>query len=109
MNVIEEVEMSSQGHLEDDIQEEKVEKATDHRETNGHKVFHNFRPASLKILNHVKISVKPETPVSTLKGILMISKSNLSFSKKELRKAEERMTQAFIEFYKKLRTLKGYW
>ncbi|GMY13726.1 phosphate transporter PHO1 homolog 9 [Fagus crenata] len=108
MNVIEEVEMSSQGHLEDEIQEEKVEKASDHRETNGHKVFHNFRPASLKILNHVKISVTPETPVSTLKGILMISKSNLSFSKKELRKAEEQMTQAFIEFYKKLRTLKGY-
>ncbi|KAF5961804.1 hypothetical protein HYC85_003013 [Camellia sinensis] len=45
---------------------------------------------------------------STLKNIIMSSKSDLSFSKQELRKVEEKMRQAFIEFYQKLRLLKSY-
>ncbi|PKI47905.1 hypothetical protein CRG98_031689 [Punica granatum] len=66
------------------------------------------RLAPLEILDHVKINVAADTPVSTLKGILMISDSDLSFSKAELRKAEERMTRAFAVFYRKLRLLKSY-
>ena len=109
MAVIQEVEMSSEGHLGDEKQEDNVEKACDHSKTNGHKVkIKGFRPASIEILDHVKINFTPETPVSTLKGILMSSNSDFSFSRKELRKAEEQMTQAFIEFYQKLRLLKSY-
>lgn len=101
MDAIQEVEMSSEGHLE---------KACEHSKSEGNKVeIKGFRPASLDILNHVKINVTPETPVSTLKGILMSSNSDFSFSRKELRKAEQQMTQAFIEYYQKLRLLKSYW
>ncbi|RVW80891.1 Phosphate transporter PHO1-like 9 [Vitis vinifera] len=67
-----------------------------------------FKPASLDILNHVKINIERETPISTLKGILTTSTSDLSFSKEELRKAEELITKAFVEFHKKLRVLKSY-
>ncbi|KAL0013987.1 hypothetical protein SO802_001056 [Lithocarpus litseifolius] len=109
MDAIQEVEMSSEGHLEDEKQEDHIEKACEHSKSKGNKVeIKGFRPASLDILNHVKINVTPETPVSTLKGILMSSNSDFSFIRKELRKAEQRMTQAFIEFYQKLRLLKSY-
>ncbi|KAK4749218.1 hypothetical protein SAY87_026667 [Trapa incisa] len=67
-----------------------------------------FKPAPIEILDHVKINVPPETPISTVKGLLMIPSSELSFTKAELRKAEERMTIAFVEFYQKLRFLKSY-
>lgn len=68
-----------------------------------------FRPASLEVLKHVKINIEPETPVSTLKSILPASTSDMSFSKEELRKAEELMTKAFVEFHIKLRVLKSFW
>uniref|UniRef100_A0A7N0TA21 Uncharacterized protein n=1 Tax=Kalanchoe fedtschenkoi TaxID=63787 RepID=A0A7N0TA21_KALFE len=67
-----------------------------------------FRPAPLDVLNHVTVNVAPETPISTLKGIARLSDPNLAFSKKELQKAEHRLTQAFIEFHKLLRILKSY-
>ncbi|KAK7295400.1 hypothetical protein RJT34_18307 [Clitoria ternatea] len=68
-----------------------------------------FRPASLEILDHVKINMNtPETPLSTIKGLLLSSKSDQSFSKKELRKAEEQISIALKEFYHKLRLLKSY-
>ncbi|GER45830.1 EXS (ERD1/XPR1/SYG1) family protein [Striga asiatica] len=67
-----------------------------------------FKPASLKVLDHVKINVDPESPVSTMKNIIMSSRSELSFSKEELRKAEENLRKAFIEFYQQLRLLKSY-
>ncbi|KAL3833241.1 hypothetical protein ACJIZ3_007977 [Penstemon smallii] len=67
-----------------------------------------FRPAPLEVLDHVKINVDPDTPVSTLRNVIMSSKSDLSFSKDEVRKAEEKLTQAFVEFYQQLRLLKSY-
>jgi len=109
MDVIQEVEMSSEGRLEDEKQEDSVEKAGDRRNSNGKNVeIRGFRPAPLGILDHVKINVTTETPVSTLKGILMSSNSDFSFSKRELRKTEEQMTQVFIEFNRKLLLLKSY-
>ncbi|KAL5582251.1 hypothetical protein UlMin_014693 [Ulmus minor] len=95
MDAIQEVETSSEAQTEEE----------DRRDKNS---IQGFRPASLEILDHVKINVTPETPISTLRGILMSSRSDLSFSKEELRKAEELMTRAFIEFYQKLRLLKSY-
>lgn len=94
MEVIQEVEMSSEG-----ISEEENKEANH---------IQGFRPASLDVLDHVKINVEPETPISTLKGVIKSSKSDLSFSRKEVRKAEEKITQAFVEFYRKLRLLKSY-
>ncbi|KAL6520404.1 hypothetical protein OROMI_032584 [Orobanche minor] len=91
MDVIHEVEMNGQGASRD--QPMRAE---------------NFRPASLEILDHVKINVDPDTPVSTLKNVIMSSKTDLSFSKDELRKAEEKLRLAFVEFYQELRLLKSY-
>uniref|UniRef100_A0A5B6Z511 Putative EXS family protein isoform 1 n=1 Tax=Davidia involucrata TaxID=16924 RepID=A0A5B6Z511_DAVIN len=101
MDAIQEVEMCSEGNLEDE--------SSHHKKSNKDKPnIVGFRPASLEVLDHVKINVTAETPVSTLKNVLNNSKSDLSFSKEEMRKAEERMRQAFIVFYHKLPLLKSY-
>ncbi|KAG4969737.1 hypothetical protein JHK84_035847 [Glycine max] len=67
--------------------------------------FQGFRPAHLEILFYVKINVVTlETPVSTLRGLLLASNhDHLSFSKKELWKVEEQMSKVLKEFYHKLR------
>ncbi|KAK8644345.1 hypothetical protein V6N13_123654 [Hibiscus sabdariffa] len=93
MDVIQEIEMSNDGILEEEM------KGADDR---------HFRPASLDVLDHVKINVELETPIATLRSVIKSSKSGLSFSRQELRTAEEKISQAFIEFYRKLRLLKSY-
>ena len=72
--------------------------------------FQGFRPAHLEILFYVKINVVTlETPVSTLRGLLLASNhDHLSFSKKELWKVEEQMSKVLKEFYHKLRLVKRY-
>lgn len=106
MEVIQEVEMSSEG-----FSEEEMKGGSDIGDPESKKPdIDRFRPASLEILDHVKINVEPKSPVSTLKGVLKnSSRSDLSFSRQELKKAEELMTKAFSEFYQKLRLLKSYW
>lgn len=99
LDVIQEVEMSSEG----------ISTAEETRTEKNKKDANSFRPAPLEILDHVKINVDPDTPVSTLRNIIKSSLSDLSFSKEELRKAEEKLRRAFIEFYQKLRLLKSYW
>ncbi|XP_057769552.1 phosphate transporter PHO1 homolog 9 [Salvia miltiorrhiza] len=93
LDAIQEVEMSSEG---------------DGGEEARAKRNRNFRPASLEVLDHVKINVEPDTPVSTLRNMIGNSKSDLSFSKVELSRAEEKLRQAFTEFYQQLRLLKSY-
>lgn len=93
MEKIQELEMSSEGSSD----------GITRADMNG------FSRASLEVLDHVKLNVEPETPVSILKGVLMSSKSDRSFSRNELKKAEALMTRAFVEFYQKLRLLKSYW
>lgn len=67
------------------------------------------RPAPLEILQHVRFNEGKETPRSTIKGILNLSnQKELKFSGDNLRKAEEQLKRAFIEFYHKLRLLKSY-
>ncbi|KAK8598478.1 hypothetical protein V6N13_094447 [Hibiscus sabdariffa] len=92
MDVIQEVEMDSEG-----ISGEEMNKADRH-----------FRPAPLNALDHVKINVELETPVSILRSVIKSSKSDLLFDKQELRTAEEKISEAFVEFYRKLRLLKSY-
>ncbi|XWS44335.1 hypothetical protein CRYUN_Cryun15aG0036300 [Craigia yunnanensis] len=105
MDVIQEVEMSSEG-----ISEEEMKEGNDREKFNGGEVnsVQGFRPSPLDALDHVKINVELETPISTLKGVIKSSKSDLSFSRQELRTAEEKITRAFVEFYRKLRLLKSY-
>ncbi|CAN8293658.1 unnamed protein product [Cochlearia groenlandica] len=67
------------------------------------------RPAPIDVLDRVKINNTKETPRSTIKGVLKVSKqTELKFSRDNLMKVEERLRIAFIEFYQKLRLLKSY-
>ncbi|XVF85893.1 hypothetical protein PTKIN_Ptkin17bG0154400 [Pterospermum kingtungense] len=62
-----------------------------------------------EILECVKINNTLESPLSTIKGVFKDSKHHeLCFTKDELKKAEQRLRMAFIEFYQKLRLLKHY-
>ncbi|KAL4197921.1 hypothetical protein AMTRI_Chr04g253550 [Amborella trichopoda] len=66
-------------------------------------------PAPLDLLKHVKINITPETPRSTIQSLLMDHNiRDLQLNKNELRKTEERLKNAFIEFHRKLRVLKSY-
>ncbi|CAK9186138.1 unnamed protein product [Ilex paraguariensis] len=67
------------------------------------------RPQPLEILNHVKMTNTLETPRSTIKGFLNVSnQTELKFNKENLKKIEERLKLAFIQFHHKLRFLKSY-
>lgn len=99
MDAIQEVEMSN----ESSYGGEEVRAKKNKNNMNG------YRPASLEVLDHVKINVEPDTPVSTLKNMIGNTKSDLSFSKEELSRADEKLRKAFTEFYQQLRLLKSYW
>jgi hypothetical protein len=102
MDVIHEEEMSNESHFND-------EDGNYVSQTNSKTSTEGFRPAFFDILDHVKINVNnPDTPVSTIKGLLLSSKSDQTFSKNELRKADEQISKALKAFYNKLRLLKRY-
>ncbi|XP_010258279.1 PREDICTED: phosphate transporter PHO1 homolog 3-like isoform X2 [Nelumbo nucifera] len=114
MEAIKEIELSNRG-----ISEEGCSQETDMDGTNtthhsvGRETQPNSikvaRPAPLEVLNRVKINNTLETPRSTLRGVLKASKgTELNFRKKDLKKVEEQLKRAFVEFYQKLRLLKSY-
>lgn len=94
MDVIQEVEMNG---IETSIDETRAEDEQNSRS----------ELAGWKVLDHIRVNVEPETPISILKNILS-STSDLQFTRKELRKAEDKMKQALVEFHRKLRLLKNY-
>ncbi|CAN6572015.1 unnamed protein product [Malus baccata var. baccata] len=107
MDVINEVEMIDEEEMEDDEERGGKESETDDRKANRGTVdIQGLKSPQLEVLDHIKINMIPETPVSTIKSIFQ--QNYLSFSKKQLRKVEEQMRQAFSEFYQKLRLLKSY-
>ncbi|XP_004298411.1 PREDICTED: phosphate transporter PHO1 homolog 10 [Fragaria vesca subsp. vesca] len=70
---------------------------------------YDYNQDPLEVLEGVRINHTLESPLSTIKGVFKDSKEEkLSFDKEELRRAEERLRVAFIEFYHKLRLLKRY-
>ncbi|KAI7750448.1 hypothetical protein M8C21_022088, partial [Ambrosia artemisiifolia] len=71
-------------------------------------VSKGYMMASLEVLNHVKINAAPETPLSTIKNVFKALSLDLNFNKSEVKVAEEKLKQAFIEFHQKLRFLKNY-
>ncbi|KAI5678986.1 hypothetical protein M9H77_09936 [Catharanthus roseus] len=67
------------------------------------------QPASLEILDRVKIINSLDGPISTVKGVFMdVKEKDLKFNKEELKRIEERLKTVFVEFYQKLRLLKHY-
>ncbi|KAJ6726694.1 PHOSPHATE TRANSPORTER PHO1-like protein 3-LIKE, partial [Salix purpurea] len=83
------------------IQEEEVQRPKS--------MIKSFRPASLEILNNMEINNTLATPRSTIKNFLkVLQQTELKFTRENLRKVEERLKGAFVEFYQKLRLLKSY-
>ncbi|PQM35298.1 phosphate transporter PHO1 homolog 3 [Prunus yedoensis var. nudiflora] len=108
-DVIEESGSNSQKEHSGD--EEKDGKKTENAKTQEKKAesLRGARPSPLDILNHVTMNHTVETPVSTIKGFLnVLPQTELKFSRENLKKVEEQLKGAFIEFYRKLRLLKSY-
>ncbi|KDO83007.1 hypothetical protein CISIN_1g041930mg [Citrus sinensis] len=60
----------------------------------------NNRPDPLEVLDRVKITNTLETPRSTIKGALKVPQHReLKFSREILRKVEDQLKRAFVEFY----------
>ncbi|XP_010514093.1 PREDICTED: phosphate transporter PHO1 homolog 6 [Camelina sativa] len=67
------------------------------------------RPAPIEVLDDIKINNTKETPWSTTKGVLkVLNQTELKFSRDNLRKIEEKLICAFVEFHRKLWYLKSY-
>ncbi|XP_019195164.1 PREDICTED: phosphate transporter PHO1 homolog 3-like [Ipomoea nil] len=105
MDAIQEIEMSGEEVAGTATMADQKNTRIIEEKTNN---FADFRPAPLHVLNDVRVNIQPETPISTLKNILKASNSELKYNRAELRKAEERLRKAFMEFYGKLRLLKSY-
>ncbi|CAN0896521.1 Phosphate transporter PHO1 homolog 3 [Linum grandiflorum] len=102
---------SSDGSSHDfDEQEDKKEKKG--QNVNGNDKVKELNvpiPAQLEVLHHVHMNYIPETPRDTIKGVLNVPElTKLKFTRANLRKVEEQLRQAFVEFYLKLRLLKSY-
>ncbi|CAN0896518.1 Phosphate transporter PHO1 homolog 3 [Linum grandiflorum] len=66
-------------------------------------------PDQLEVLHRVHMNNTLETPRSTIKGFLKVpGHTNLRFTRGNLRKVEQQLKRAFVEFYQKLRLLKSY-
>ncbi|OVA12219.1 SPX [Macleaya cordata] len=114
MDAIEEIEQINEGHSEDSgddtvTNDTKGIKSTSVIKTKPNNIKATARPASLDVLNHVTINNTLETPRSTIKGILHVHQNKeLTFGRENLKKVEEQLQRAFVEFYQKLRLLKSY-
>ncbi|KAJ4871045.1 Phosphate transporter PHO1-like protein 4 [Raphanus sativus] len=66
--------------------------------------------ANESILAGIRMNKTGETPLSAIKTILKVHKQDeeLKFTRENLKKVEERLQRAFIEFYQKLAHLKNY-
>ncbi|KAM1300059.1 hypothetical protein PS1_011447 [Malus domestica] len=63
----------------------------------------------MEVLEHVRITNTLESPISTIKGVFKDSREEeLSFDNEELKRVEERLRAAFIQFYHQLQLLKHY-
>ncbi|CAH2037813.1 unnamed protein product [Thlaspi arvense] len=111
MEAIQEGGSSRAGRMEDDEEEEEEIKdsvSTGAGEVNTSRMRAG-RPAPIDVLDRVKINNTKETPRSTIKGVLQVSKqTELKFNRENLMKVQERLRHAFIVFYQKLRLLKSY-
>lgn len=115
MEAIQEGGSSRAGLMEDDDEDEGEEEketsvvstgAIDNVTTSRMRAA---RPSPIDVLDRVKINNTKETPRSTIKGVLKVSKqTELKFSRENLMKVEESLKRAFIEFYQKLKLLKSY-
>ncbi|KAM1065436.1 hypothetical protein ACFX2B_020749 [Malus domestica] len=63
----------------------------------------------MKVLEHVRITNMLESPIATIKGVFKhFKEEELSVDKEELKRVEERLRAALIQFYHQLQLLKHY-
>ncbi|XP_044488469.1 phosphate transporter PHO1 homolog 3-like [Mangifera indica] len=117
MDVIEECGESSHGQLDESSHDEDEIKQKNNMQKKIHEEHKKplevkppkRRPAPLEILEKVKINNTKETPRSTIKSVLGVPhQTEIKFSRENLRKVEDQLKRAFVEFYQKLRLLKNY-
>ncbi|KAF3583459.1 hypothetical protein F2Q69_00026652 [Brassica cretica] len=108
METVEEGESSRAGKLKDDEEAEDNGAREESDEVNKSRT-RPARPAPLDILDGVRINNTIDTPRSTFRGILKVSKpTELIYNRENLKKAEQMLIEAFSVFYQKLRLLKSY-
>ncbi|XP_024005526.1 phosphate transporter PHO1 homolog 4 isoform X2 [Eutrema salsugineum] len=72
-------------------------------------LIRNEETGNKNILERIRMNKTRETPLSAIKTILKVQKQEeLKFTKDNLKKAEDLLQIAFIEFYQKLRYVKNY-
>ncbi|KAJ7953853.1 Phosphate transporter PHO1-like protein [Quillaja saponaria] len=101
--------------IEEESSQEQSDDSSDERVDNNETVAINqnniksTRTAPLDVLDHVKLNKTLETPREIITGLLdHNAQTELIFTKKNLRKVEEQLKGAFVEFYQKLRLVKSY-
>ncbi|KAG2276410.1 hypothetical protein Bca52824_058965 [Brassica carinata] len=108
LEAIQEGGSSKAGKSDEDEDEDDVEKEEDKVVYEDISRLNAARPSSIEVLDRVKINNTKETPRSTIKHVLKSSDPELKFSRDNLRRVEEKLRRAFVEFYQKLRLLKSY-
>ncbi|KAK0573312.1 hypothetical protein LWI29_006262 [Acer saccharum] len=122
MEIIEESGESSHGLSEESNEDDSDEKPSKKCNNNAKQMavqppkptpksqhVKTARPAPLDVLKRVRINNTLETPRSTIKTILKVPlQTEIKFNRENLRKVEDQLKRAFIEFYQKLRLLKNY-
>ncbi|XP_013609764.1 PREDICTED: phosphate transporter PHO1 homolog 5-like isoform X3 [Brassica oleracea var. oleracea] len=95
-------------HDDDDDKEKEEEKVVYDTAASDTSRLSAARPSPIEVLDRVKINNTKETPRSTIKSVLKPSNPELKFSRYNLKRVEEKLRRAFVEFYHKLRLLKSY-
>ncbi|KAI9168978.1 hypothetical protein LWI28_004825 [Acer negundo] len=122
MEIIEETGESSHGLTDESNEDDSYGKPSEKSNSNAKQTAvqprkpppksHNMkkaRLAPLDVLNRVRMNNTLETPRSTIKTILNVPlQTELKFNRKILKKVEDQLKLAFIEFHQKLRLLKNY-
>ncbi|KAL0693174.1 hypothetical protein Bca4012_060354 [Brassica carinata] len=111
LEAIQEGESSSTGKSdEDEEDDEDKEKEEEDKVVYDPAVsrLNAARPSPIEVLDRVKFNNTKETPRSTIKSVLKPSNPELKFSRDNLKRVEEKLRRAFVEFYHKLRLLKSY-
>ncbi|XP_043724343.1 phosphate transporter PHO1 homolog 3 isoform X2 [Telopea speciosissima] len=108
IDIINETELSSEGCPEGKGKGSNEAKTSNQKNVEGKRNSTSRRPTPAQVLENFKINVTDETPWSILTSMLVSSNHESTFSREELRKIEEQLERAFIEFHQKLRTIKSY-
>lgn len=109
MNMIEETESSHGPSDESSDDKDEIKIVNEKVQVQMPKNTRATRPAPLEVLNRVRMNNTQETPRSTIKGFLNYPvQTELNFTRENLKKVEDQLKRAFVEFYQKLRLLKNY-